>query len=191
MYAVVLMMAMATGSDSVAWHRGGGCHGCYGCYGYAGCYGGYGCYGRHGCFGCYGGGFRHHARHGCWGCYGGYSCFGCFGGYGCWGPMVAYSGRVALEEPGGMSVAAAVPATIIVDLPADASLTFDGAPTTSTSAQRVFSSPNLPAGETFFYTLKGEIIRNGEKIVAEKRIAVRAGEETRIKMEFPLKVARR
>ena len=46
------------------------------------------------------------------------------------------------------------PATIIVSLPADATLTIDDAATVSTSSLRVFTSPILPNGRDFHYTLK-------------------------------------
>jgi uncharacterized protein (TIGR03000 family) len=80
----------------------------------------------------------------------------------------------------------AVPATIIVSLPADAKLRVDEYTTTSTTATRVFVSPALGAGKEFSYTLTGEILRDGRPVVASKRITVRAGEETRVELEFPV-----
>jgi len=82
----------------------------------------------------------------------------------------------------------AAPATIIVSLPADATLKVDDYLTTSKSATRVFVSPNLNRGQEFTYTLTGEIVREGQSVVATKRIAVRAGEETRVALEFPMAV---
>ena len=77
------------------------------------------------------------------------------------------------------------PATITVSLPADASLTVDEMPTASTSATRVFVSPELPRDKTFYYTLKGDIIRDGQKITASKRVLVKAGEDTQVLLDFP------
>jgi uncharacterized protein (TIGR03000 family) len=82
----------------------------------------------------------------------------------------------------------AAPATIVVSLPADATLRVDDYTTTSKSATRVFVSPTLDAGKEFFYTLTGEIQRDGKPVVATKRITVRAGEETRVALEFPVAV---
>jgi uncharacterized protein (TIGR03000 family) len=78
------------------------------------------------------------------------------------------------------------PATIVVSLPAEAKLRVDDYMTTSTSATRVFVSPALDAGKEFSYTLTGEIERDGKPVVATKRITVRAGEETRVALEFPV-----
>jgi uncharacterized protein (TIGR03000 family) len=165
-------------------HGGRGCHGCHGgCYGgYSSCYGGYGgCYGG-GYGGCYGGGYG-----GCYG--GGYG--GCYGGHG-GGVIVAPAHQGKAKEEGDeeeapkkkttMSVA---PATILVSLPADAKLTFDDAQTTSTSAERTFVTPNLQPDTEYHYTLKATIVRAGETLNTTRRIAVRAGEEARVSLEFP------
>ncbi|HEV3202912.1 MAG TPA: TIGR03000 domain-containing protein [Gemmataceae bacterium] len=94
--------------------------------------------------------------------------------------------------PGGKPVAPkkpeaslSAPATIFVRLPAEAKLTVDGAATQSTSSTRIFASPTLEPGSDYFYTLKAEIVRDGQTITASKRIAVRAGEETRVSINFP------
>jgi uncharacterized protein (TIGR03000 family) len=72
-----------------------------------------------------------------------------------------------------------------VSLPADAKLTIDGKPTVSTSESRVFQSPNLPSGETFYYVLKATVVRSGKTETVTKTVAVRAGEDTRVKLEVP------
>jgi uncharacterized protein (TIGR03000 family) len=87
------------------------------------------------------------------------------------------------KKPEGKEVAA--PATIIVSLPADAKLTVDDAPTTSTSSTRVLVSPTLEPGREFHYTLTAEITRDGKPQVTSQRITVRAGEETRVNLQFP------
>src|SRR5262249_26990094 len=45
--------------------------------------------------------------------------------------------------------------------------------------------PALEPGKEFNYTLKGEIVRDGKTVTASQRITVRAGEETRVNLEFP------
>jgi uncharacterized protein (TIGR03000 family) len=75
-------------------------------------------------------------------------------------------------------------ATISVTLPADAKLTFDGSATTSTSESRRFVSPELTPGWNYHYTLRAEITRDGQKLVEEQVITVRAGQHTRVTMEF-------
>ena len=72
-----------------------------------------------------------------------------------------------------------------MSLPADAKLTVDGRPTVSTSESRVFESPSLTPGKTFYYVLKATVIRDGKTETVTKKVAVRAGEDTRVKIEIP------
>jgi uncharacterized protein (TIGR03000 family) len=194
------MLAMTNGADLPAF--GGGCRGCRGCSGCSGCSG---CYGGYGCSGCYGGGYG--CRGGGYGCYGGgYGCYGggygchgggygCSAGYGGAGCCGGYGGRPAAppvppapaptEKPKGEALGPA-PATIIVGLPAGATLTIDDTPTSTTSANRVFQTPPLQGGYEYFYTLKAEAMQDGKPVQVTNRITVRAGETTRVRLEFPL-----
>jgi uncharacterized protein (TIGR03000 family) len=72
-----------------------------------------------------------------------------------------------------------------VTLPADARLTIDDSPTASTSESRVFVSPNLTRGKTFYYVLKATAVRGGKTETVTKEVAVRAGEDTRVRLEIP------
>jgi uncharacterized protein (TIGR03000 family) len=76
-----------------------------------------------------------------------------------------------------------------VTLPADAKLTIDGTPTVSTSQSRVFETPGLPVGETFYYELEAIVVRGGKIETVTKKVAVRAGKDTRVKIEVPEAVA--
>ena len=205
MYTAVLMMALTTGVDMPDARRGG-CHGCHGgCYG--GCYGGGwgGGYGG-GCCGCYGGGYG-----GCYGgcmgmgyggCYGG-GYGGCYGGAvisgGCYGLGGYGTGTIIMPSTGtgaepikkkptqkdGKETMAPTPATIVVELPADATLTIDNEATTSTGSSRVFTSPELNPGKEYHYTLKAEVVRDGKPVKTEKVIAVKAGEITPVTLTLP------
>ncbi len=179
----------------------GGCHGGgYGCAG--GCYGGgYG--GGFGCAGgCYGGGYG--CAGGCaGGCYGG-SLYGCYGGgmpaygcHGCYGTFGTCHGMVPPPPPpdkkmkgkeekkdGVPSGQSEAPAVILVNLPADATLTIDGNATRSVSSERRFVSPDLPVGRDYQYTLVAEVNRNGQMIRQSQRITVRAGEQTPVQFTF-------
>jgi uncharacterized protein (TIGR03000 family) len=174
MYSIVLMMALTGSADAPAL----GHHGCGGCCG--GCYGCSGCYGC--CGGCYGGGYVYS------GCYG--SCYGgCWGGY-----MMPAAPAGAPEKPPEKmpkptdgkdkkdEASVPAPATIVVSLPADAKLAIDDHLTASTSEARVFVSPELAPGKDFTYTLKAEIMRDGQKLTATERVSVRAGQETRVSL---------
>jgi uncharacterized protein (TIGR03000 family) len=72
------------------------------------------------------------------------------------------------------------PATIRVELPDDARLTFDGEATVSTGSYRVFFSPPLARGKAFSYTLRAERMQGDKPMSLTKTITVRAGEEKRV-----------
>lgn len=70
-------------------------------------------------------------------------------------------------------------ATVVVNLPADATLFVDGDKVPMTSSTRSFRTPQLQAGRDYFYTMKVEAVRNGEKVEKTSRLIVRAGETAR------------
>ncbi|HTU90350.1 MAG TPA: TIGR03000 domain-containing protein [Gemmataceae bacterium] len=199
MFSVVLMAALTTGMDlpdrgGCRGGGGGGCHGrrgggCCGCYG-----GGGGCYGG-GYGGCYGGGYGM----GYGGCHGGYGMGygGCHGGYGmgyggCYGGGVMMQGMPKGAEKIDKKPSekkeeslAPAPATILVQLPAEAKLLIDNEATTSTGGSRVFQSPTLNPGKEYHYTLTAEIVRNGKPIKAEQVVAVKAGQITPVTLTLP------
>jgi uncharacterized protein (TIGR03000 family) len=144
--------------------------------------------GRHG--GCHSRGHRGHhggCGGGCGGyaggCGGGYAFGGCGGG-GCGGGY-AYGGGFA----GGYALLDSPvidqTATVVVELPADATLTIDGAATTSTSALRVFQTPELEPGTTYHYTFQAQVERDGKVQTEARRVEVRAGEQTRVSLTLP------
>jgi uncharacterized protein (TIGR03000 family) len=69
----------------------------------------------------------------------------------------------------------AAPATIVVSLPADAVLKVDGMTTKTTSQLRSFSTPQLPYGQAFHYTLTAEIVRDGQTLTTTQQVTVRGG----------------
>jgi uncharacterized protein (TIGR03000 family) len=184
-------------------HGGGGCHvvshGCNGGGCHGGCHSrGHGGFGRgHGCSSsCHGGLFsRLHNRcngGGCHGCNGG-GCHGCAGSAGC-----ACSGTVV---PGGATPekVKVMPkeerkkneeasnnsaATIVVSLPADARLTVDGNATRSTSDRRTFVTPALESGMTYVYTLRAEVVVDGQTSVQTQDVTVKSGETSNVTFTF-------
>jgi uncharacterized protein (TIGR03000 family) len=81
-------------------------------------------------------------------------------------------------------VMAPTSASIIVTMPADATLTFDGNPTTSRDAVRTFVTPPLQPNRTFSYTLKADGMRDGQPVSTTQRVEVRAGKETRVNLDL-------
>jgi uncharacterized protein (TIGR03000 family) len=84
-----------------------------------------------------------------------------------------------------MATATPTPASVVVELPADAKLVIDDHLTQSMSEVRRFVSPPLPPGKDYHYTLKAEIVREGKPQIQTQQITVRAGEETRVTVQFP------
>jgi uncharacterized protein (TIGR03000 family) len=206
MYSVIVMAALSTGGDVANCHwRHGDCNGCYGgCYGsgygcsgwyngtcYGSCYGGYGCHGfSYGCSGCWGGCYGCYG--GCWGgCYGGAGCYGSVGTSPMYGPMYYAPSSVppnsqmmppakpdTLPEPKATTPGASVPyrARLIVELPADARLYIDDQLMKTTSEHRAFNTPALAKGQTYYYDLRAEAVRDGKSVTLTKRVTLKAGE---------------
>lgn len=204
MYSVVLMMAISGGAEAPEFGGCRGCNGCSGCFascsgcsGCHGCHGGlfrgrcHGCNGCngctssccagscHGCNGCHGGLFRRRC-HGCSGCCAS-ACTGCAG---CTGGCTG--GGVIIEKkdmPKGEKKTSA-PATIVVTLPEGAVLTIDGNATTSTSARRTFTTPELDLNSDYVYTLRAEVVREGRNVVETQTVTVRGGRMTEVPFNF-------
>ena len=79
---------------------------------------------------------------------------------------------------------APAPATLIVNLPADATLTVDGYVARSKAGTRSFVSPPLERGQDYHYTLKAELRRGDELLTVTRDVTIRAGQETRVTLDF-------
>jgi uncharacterized protein (TIGR03000 family) len=73
-------------------------------------------------------------------------------------------------------------ATIRVLVPADARLTFQGAPTTPTGTSREFVTPALPVGRHFTYDVQATWNDSGRPVTRERQVVVRAGDRLNIDM---------
>ncbi len=200
MYSVVLMAALTTGGNAPDWnvfHCGCGPYSgqAYGCTGCLGCSGGvqYGCYGSgYGTvpYGYYGSVSPYSFNYACYGCHG---CYGCGGFYGCNGisPVGVGGG------PGGAPEVIPPPridnsrqesrkteAKVIVQIPTDAKLFVDGNPVKINGEQQTFRTPALERGQTYYYEVRAEVVRDGKTVTESKRVLVRAGEDARV--SFPL-----
>ena len=133
-----------------------------------------GCGGGGGCGGCGGMMMGGCGMGGCGMMMGGCGMGGC-GGY----VMGGYGGGA------GLALATGNEATLIVNLPADATLTIDGEETTSTSAQRVFVTPALEDGKEYEYTLKAKVVRDGKTQIATAKVTFRQGETKQVELKVP------
>ncbi len=73
-------------------------------------------------------------------------------------------------------------ARMIINLPTDAKLFIDDKLTRSTSERRSFSTPQLNQGDTYYYELRVELVRNGEPITQTRKVTLKAGDV--IKADF-------
>jgi uncharacterized protein (TIGR03000 family) len=77
------------------------------------------------------------------------------------------------------------PATIIVHVPENATLSVDGKRTRSTSSTRLFSSPPLESGKSYYYDFEARMDRDGQTVKARKRVEVGAGDRREISITMP------
>lgn len=84
-----------------------------------------------------------------------------------------------LPEPKATTpgASAASRARLIVELPADAKLFIDDHLMRTTSDRRTFNTPTLEDGQTYYYELRAEVVRDGKPVVVSRRITLKAGDE--------------
>jgi len=70
-------------------------------------------------------------------------------------------------------------ARLIIDLPADAKLYIDDRLTKSSSARRTFTTPALNHGDTYYYELRVEVVRNGVPMIEDKKVTLKVGDVIR------------
>jgi len=68
-------------------------------------------------------------------------------------------------------------ARILVQVPDDAKLYIDGNLMRTGSSNRVFQTPVLQTGKTYYYDLRVEVVRDGQTVVQEKQVLLRPGQE--------------
>jgi uncharacterized protein (TIGR03000 family) len=201
------------GHGCSGWGGCNGGYACNGCNGRRGLFGGlfrrHGCNGCNGCSGwnnCCGPVYG--------GCHGGAVYGGCHGGVvggpvygGCHGGVIVggHPGGVVQPPPDGKKgmpdgkkdgkkkgpppppdndTSVEAPATILVNLPANARLSVDGQPTQGNAASRVLVTPAIPAGDDYQYTLRAEIVRDGQTVAQTQNVTVRAGQQSTATFNF-------
>ena len=80
-------------------------------------------------------------------------------------------------------------AKVVVELPQGAMLFVDETLTTGISSLREFNTPNLLAGQNYYYELKAVIHVDGKPQTMTKKLIVRAGEECVARFESNSSVA--
>jgi uncharacterized protein (TIGR03000 family) len=67
---------------------------------------------------------------------------------------------------------------LVVELPADARLFIDGRQMKTQSGRRVFQTPPLARGQTYYYDLRAEVTREGRVQRETVRVLIRPGQES-------------
>jgi uncharacterized protein (TIGR03000 family) len=75
------------------------------------------------------------------------------------------------------------PAKLIVSLPDNAKLYVDDQLMKTEASVRTFNTPALQQGQTYYYMLRAEVVREGQTYEETRRILIRAGDTVRA--EFP------
>jgi uncharacterized protein (TIGR03000 family) len=78
---------------------------------------------------------------------------------------------------------------VTVNVPADAKLWFDAAPTTSTGPVRVFNSPRLAPGRPYTYELRAQWNENGHEVTQTQQVGVTAGAHVHVSFPVPPRTA--
>jgi uncharacterized protein (TIGR03000 family) len=116
-------------------------------------------------------------------CWGGCSGFYAMAGYAAVTPLPALPTpdvrRDGAEMKGERRAPEASRARVVVELPADARLLIDDRPTRQSGGVRVFETPALEAGQEYYYVLRAEVTRDGQKVAQERRVLLRPGAAVR------------
>jgi uncharacterized protein (TIGR03000 family) len=82
------------------------------------------------------------------------------------------------------NTSADAPAFVLVSVPADATLVFNGEKTKSRSSERRFVSPPLQKGYSYSYTVEATLIREGTPRTITRTVYVVAGQTSRLTINF-------
>ena len=67
---------------------------------------------------------------------------------------------------------------LVIELPEDARLYIDDQPMKTQSGRRVFQTPPLDRGQTYYYIVRAEVTRNGETQRETVRVLIRPDQES-------------
>jgi uncharacterized protein (TIGR03000 family) len=84
------------------------------------------------------------------------------------------------KSKGSLTPSQPATARITVNLPADARLWVDQVECPLTSEVRAFNTPVLQPGQTYFYTFKAQLERNGEMVTDSQRVLMTAGQNVTV-----------
>jgi uncharacterized protein (TIGR03000 family) len=68
---------------------------------------------------------------------------------------------------------------LIIEVPENAKLFIDDQLMKSTTTERFFYTPALENGQKYFYDVRVEVMKDGQKVTESKRVIVQAGDVRR------------
>jgi uncharacterized protein (TIGR03000 family) len=71
-------------------------------------------------------------------------------------------------------------ARMIVEVPSDAKLFIDDKPMKTTNEKRSFSTPDLEKGETYYYEVRVEVMRDGKPLSETRKVIMKPGEVAKV-----------
>jgi uncharacterized protein (TIGR03000 family) len=95
-----------------------------------------------------------------------------------------FTTRAPVAAPLQESVPTEQAATVEITAPADAVIRFDGHKTNQTGTRRIFTTPPLPKGQSYHYTVEATFQRDGKAVTQSQRVQVSAGAQKSV--VFPL-----
>ena len=74
-------------------------------------------------------------------------------------------------------------AAVVVELPADATLSIDGKRSKLTGSKRTILTPTLEEGKTYTYTVRIQAGQDGNRTVKVEKVSFKAGQVVKVKFE--------
>lgn len=197
-FTAVVTCTVLTGlpeDASAGWHHrrhgssgswgSSGSSGSSGYWGSSGSSGSSGSWGSSGSGGSWGGSSGFNGSSGGWGSSGS---SGAWGGPAYYSPATPYvpavpATPVSPESPPAPATTMRVtPATVVINVPEDATVYFAGRKMVTQGTTRRYLVPVQKAGATYEYPIKVEVTRNGSKLVSETKHRVRSGQTVELTM---------
>ncbi len=95
-----------------------------------------------------------------------------------WPKIVPYDDAVCAGPPGPPA-----PAAVVVQVPVEAELWFDGVKTAQSGPSRTFESPPLDGGKIYHYVVRARWKEKGQAVEQVQMLSVQAGQQARV--SFP------
>jgi uncharacterized protein (TIGR03000 family) len=93
------------------------------------------------------------------------------------------AGQESVADFSELNVPSGNSAQVTVVLPSEADLFIDGVRCPLTSGRRTFTTPALDRGRTYYYSLRAEITRDGQRYKQSQRVVLEAGKAVTVEFD--------